>query len=130
MSNYIERYWRDATPADAIREPPMVARFKNFRGDNWEFCSLVGWDRTDLYKWRGVVDQFEICQVYDAPDPGEGWRLVDVDKEQPQENDEFLVGKTWCFAKGYMREKLYPKNQAIRRRIEQPKPAPKYVPFE
>ena len=33
--NYIERYWRDATHADAIKEPPMVARFRDEHYKDW-----------------------------------------------------------------------------------------------
>ena len=38
--NYIERYWRDATPADAIKEPPMVARFKHEESGKWKIERL------------------------------------------------------------------------------------------
>ena len=124
--HYIERYWRDATPADAIKEPPMVARFRDKGELAWKIDKLISWDRSDD-PW---VDEnhwtYDFCQVYDTPDPGEGWRLIDVWEEAKQEGDEFwsLSGKwkpaTLC--------KFYP-NHFYRRRIEQPKPEPKYVPF-
>ena len=128
MSNYIERYWRDARPEDAIKEPPMVARFRHEVWDDWEYDYLVGWDRTDDDKWRGNMNSSSICQVYDAPDPGEGWRLIDVDKEQPQEGDEvFSKIVNWWIVRA--RIAPFEKNFTYRRRIEQPKPAPQYVPF-
>ena len=67
--DYIERYWRDATPQDAIKEPPMLARFRHEVSDDWEYDYLVGWDRTDDDKWRGNMNSSSICQVYDAPAP-------------------------------------------------------------
>lgn len=90
MSNYIERYWRDAKPEDAIRTPPMVARFWS-TGDGWKNeDKLYGVDRSSKdYRWKGDGVQSEFCQVYDAPDPGEGWRLIDTDKETPQFGDEY-----------------------------------------
>lgn len=88
MTSYIERYWRDATPEDAIKDPPMVARFRYEDAEDWEYDLLVGWDRTDQCHWRSELDAFEHCQVYDAPDPGEGWRLVDTKVEGRHYRDE------------------------------------------
>lgn len=132
MTNYIERYWRDATPEDAIKEPPMVARFLKDNSD-WLFGKLVGCWRDYLWGGSKFVNEFgasyKTCQVYDAPDPGEGWRLVDVETETPQEGDEFFAtsSKVWCFCNEQTRRVGYARNAIIRRRIEQPKP--KYEPF-
>jgi hypothetical protein len=129
MTNYIERYWRDATPQDAIKEPPMVARLRNDEGYTWHIGSLTGIRRDSYYPWYSPnLGSHKQCQVYDAPDPGEGWRLIDVDSEKPQEGDEIYDRDT-----GTWRRRLRPfKPSALsinRRRIEQPKPEPKYVPF-
>jgi len=125
VTNYIERYWRDAKPADAIKEPPMVARFRYEDAEDWEYDLLVGWDRTDQCHWRSELDAFEHCQVYDAPDPGEGWRLIDPEKESPEEGDEFFEHGYWKTRRA--KTDPFAKTFYYRRRIEQPKP--QYVPF-
>ena len=125
MTNYIERYWRDATPQDAIKEPPMVARLRIW-DDTWVMETLQGIDRSIDFQWRGSSFAGKECQVYDAPDPGEGWRLIDPDKDTKQEGDEYLSSDgTWAFAGLY----YFLPQASYRRRIEQPKPKPKYVPF-
>ena len=126
MTNYIERYWRDATPQDAIKEPPMVARFRYEGDEDWEYNLLVGWDRTDECRWRSQLDSFNHCQVYDAPDPGEGWRLIDVNTDVPMQGDEmWTLGRWETRSPNFAFGKIF----TYRRRIEQPKPEPKYVPF-
>lgn len=123
--NYIERYWRDATPQDAIKEPPMVARFRVADGVQWRIEKLNGYNRKLHTPWGGDEWWFETCQVYDAPDPGEGWRLVDVASEKWQEGDEIYDRST-----GTWRKRLTPfQDWALsvnRRRIE---PTVTYVPF-
>jgi hypothetical protein len=127
MSNqqqYIERYWRDATPADAIKDPPMVARFQHEGYKTWIIDKLIYWDRSDDPWHRDDDVCYERCQVYDAPDPGEGWRLIDTASEAPQDGDEVLANSGWH------RRSIVQFGEAVyRRRIEQPKPEPKYVPF-
>lgn len=81
--NYIERYWRDAKPEDAIKDPPMVARFGNGK-DMSSVSQLCGCRKASngqniWYATGGCL--YTHCQVYDAPDPGEGWRLIDIDKD-------------------------------------------------
>ena len=128
---YLERYWRDATPADAIKDPPMVARFRQ-DDEGWIVIALLlGYDRCRQFKWSTPLDQhlphcFKHCQVYDAPDPGEGWRLIDVEKDVPQAGDEM-----WALGKWEVRSPnlAFGKIFTYRRRIEQPKPEPKYIPF-
>ena len=126
MTDYIERYWRDATPQDAIKEPPMVARFRHNEDSNWLIGPLEGFRCNLQYCWYSIkLGWHKQCQVYDAPDPGEGWRLVDTENEKPQAGDEVWVdGGKW----EPMQDSLhYSKRCAFRRRIEQPKP--KYEPF-
>lgn len=132
MSNYIERYWRDATPADAIKEPPMVARFLSGKSE-WFIGKLCGCWR-DLHgdnpKWGdGSGLCHTTCQVYDAPDPGEGWRLIDPDNDKPQVGDEIYerAKDRWLHRS---HENPYDKELVYRRRIEQPKPQPRYEPFK
>lgn len=129
--NYIERYWRDATPEDAIKEPPMVARFRDKDEGVWHFDTLSGWNCRSRAKWLSGVLSWQFCQVYDAPDPGEGWRLIDVDKEQPEEDDQYLcpIRNVWHFCNEWLRRVSYSKDSVVRRRIEQPNTEPKYVPF-
>ena len=130
--NYIERYWRDATPADAIAEPPMVARFKNDVDYDWFIDSLTGIRCNHDYPWYSTkLGSHKHCQVYDAPDPGEGWRLIDPEKEHPEEHDECLcpISNAWFFCNERLRRFGYSEDFIIRRRIEQPKPEPKYEPF-
>ena len=123
--NYIERYWRDATPADAIKEPPMVARFRDEDDKEWLIGKLFGFDRSRKYKWCGETRDAIKCQVYDAPDPGEGWRLIDPEKESPEEGDEFFEHGYWKTRRA--KTDPFAKTFYYRRRIEQPKP--QYVPF-
>ena len=53
---------------------------------------LLGFDRDgSVTTWSGQSRRVKFCQVYDAPDPGEGWRLVDVEKEKGEVGDETLV---------------------------------------
>lgn len=127
MTQYIERYWRDATPGDAIREPPMVARFRHGEEYDWFIDFLTGIRCHHQYPWYSVrLGSQKHCQVYDAPDPGEGWRLIDVDSEKPMLGDE--VHDKWQ-NRWIMRshDKPYDKELIYRRRIAPPEP--KYEPF-
>ena len=125
--NYIERYWRDATPEDAIKEPPMVARFKDFDCDDWQVGNLLGFTRAteECPPWFSEDGEaFDKCQVYDAPDPGEGWRLIDTETEKGEVGDEFLTQSgVWlpeCRQNGFKYGVPY------RRRIT---PTVTYIPF-
>lgn len=68
-NNYIERYWRDATPEDAIAEPPMVARFRDEHYQDWVVDKLIYWDRSEVPWHRDDGFCYFYCQVYDAPEP-------------------------------------------------------------
>ena len=125
MSNYIERYWRDAKPEDAIKEPPIVARFRDEDTTDWgQPRALRGLNREGDLRWSSGTCFWKFCQVYDAPNPGEGWRLIDIDKETKQDGDEYLAETgNWCKAgmgSGFRCMLDY------RRRIT---PAVTYVPF-
>lgn len=123
--NCIERYWRDAKPEDAIKEPPMVARFKHEESGKWKIELLLGFDRDgSVTTWSGQSRRVKFCQVYDAPDPGEGWRLIDTEIEKGEVGDELLTQSgVWspeCRHNGFEHGVPY------RRRIT---PAVTYVPF-
>lgn len=131
MTDYIERYWRDATPQDAIKEPPMVARFRYKDAEDWVIGKLIYWDRS-REPWNSETwDRFERCQVYDAPDPGEGWRLVDPNTETLQEGDGLMVSshRESGWVEIQVRPNSWSERDFYRRRIEQPKPEPRYEPF-
>ena len=87
---------------------------------------LLGFDRDgSVTTWSGQSRRVKFCQVYDAPDPGEGWRLVDVEKEKGEVGDEFLTQSgVWLLE---WRHNGFEDGVPYRRRIKPPKP--KYVPF-
>jgi hypothetical protein len=135
--NYIEQFWRDAKPEDAIKEPPRVARFR--ADDDTRFSSpltLYGARRRFSEGWFWYASDgglWTVCQVYDPPagfEIGDGWIVIDVVGNTPREDDQFydLAINAWCFCNEYLRQVSYDKNAIVRRRIEPPKP--KYVPFE
>ena len=133
--NYIERYWRDAKPEDAIKEPPMVARFRDINYP-WKINTLLGVRQGAEFPWFSESKgSFQQCQVYDAPDPGEGWRLVDPDSDSyNQDGIEFWYPafKLWFSRRSFGRDKQpFEMDNATyyRIRIEPPNPEPKYVPF-
>lgn len=132
---FIERYWRDATPADAIKEPPMVARFRDDNGGEWKWNGrLLGIDRSVISGclWCAKNAAFRYCQVYDAPDPGEGWRLIDPNTETLQEGDGLTVSshRESGWVEIQVRPNSWSERDFYRRRIEQPKPEPRYEPFK
>lgn len=108
----------------------MVARFKN-EGGEWleKNFRLIGWSRFDLHKsgclWYGDgAACYRYCQVYDAPDPGEGWRLIDPGNEDAQMGDEFLsVDGRWIEES---RHNTFYEDTFYRRRIT---PTVIYTPF-
>lgn len=129
MTNYIERYWRAATPEDAIKEPPMVARFRDDGYEDWVIDKLIFWDRSEVPWHRDDGYCYERCQVYDAPDPGEGWRLIDPYKEPLREGDELMPSfdRESGWVEVQVRPTIWSEMSFYRRRIEPPKP--QYVPF-
>lgn len=137
MSDYIERYWRDATPQDAIREPPMLARFRDTAQEQWESGCLSGFDRprsNSTERWwysSKSAESFNFCQVYDAPDPGEGWRLIDPNTETLREGDGLMVSshRESGWVEIQVRPNSWSERDFYRRRIEQSKPEPRYEPF-
>ena len=84
---------------------------------------MLGWDRSNDLNWSGGVCYWRFCQVYDAPDHGEGYELIDTRKARKQEGDEVLGddGK-WSLADPYN----FVPELHYRRRIT---PTVTYVPF-
>lgn len=132
MSEYTERYWRDATPEDAIAEPPMVARFKT--DSIWAIDEIIGFRKSEIHKWLWYSSKGELwtcCQVYDAPDPGEGYRLIEPDQDHyNQSGIEYWNrgAKLWLPRDQGHDMTSFCSGAFYRIRIEPPKP--KYVPFE
>lgn len=125
MSNYIERYWRDATPVDAIKEPPMVARFRDRDTDDWKTLrALSGFNREGEFRWSSGMYFWSFCQVYDAPDPGEGYELIDTTKTTKQPGDQYFADHGGWYDAGM--NLGFRDNLTYRRRIT---PAVTYVPF-
>ena len=125
MTNYIERYWRDATPEDAIKEPPMVARFRDDGYEDWVIDKLIFWDRSEVPWHRDDGYCYEHCQVYDAPDPGEGWRLIDPEKDDHNQNGiEYwsICQKMWLPRRLHNDKTPFVQDGFYRIRIEPPKP--------
>lgn len=106
----------------------MVARLRDNERQTWRVGKLTGCDRDPQFpeeRWFIEKSCGAICQVYDAPDPGEGWRLIDTASEEPQDGDEIYDPSTRQWTK---RLSLFTPNvlSINRRRIT---PAVTYVPF-
>src|SRR5690606_6955696 len=65
-----------------------------------------------------------------APDPGEGWRLIDKERDTPQEGDEMWV-KQWhgWYDRGYQRQTApFEEGTHYRRRVEVATKEPEIAP--
>ena len=138
MSEYIERFWRDATAADvAMVMAGEVVKARFTQNNGWtRKCFIAGWKETPA-QWMDSHGLFwDYCQVYDPPqwwldkpEPGEGYRLLEkFPAEALQPGDEAVtVGGLWHGSEqarigGRQVEGIW-----YRRRIEQPKPEPKFA---
>ena len=67
---FVDKYWRKAKPEDSVKDPPMVARFRDSKNQDWVFGDLCNWDRNgDEYPWVDEVgDGYKEAEVYDAPE--------------------------------------------------------------
>lgn len=67
---FVDKYWRKAKPEDSVKDPPMVARFRDNKNHDWVFGDLCNWDRNgDEYPWVDEVgDGYKEAEVYDAPE--------------------------------------------------------------
>lgn len=65
---FLDKYWRKAKPEDSVKEPPMVARFRDNPRDRWYVSELSQWSRYAECPW---VDEegsgWGEAEVYDAP---------------------------------------------------------------
>lgn len=141
MSKYIEDFWEDAKPrhvADVMNGKEIEARFSD-RIDVWATTTrLRGVQRVGEIgiQWMSTSSVWNYCQVYqppewwrNKPDPGEEYRLLDkFPDEALQPGDEAVtVAGLWHRSEqarigGRQVEGIW-----YRRRIEPPKPEPKYA---
>ena len=138
--SYIEKFWRDATPADVARAlagETVEARFRDAEIHLWTFVDrrLIGARTVEGpeigLRWLDRASCWRYCQVYDPPgwfinkpEPGEGYRLLGKFPDEPrQPKDDVFVDGTWRTTEGCGPQ---PETLWYRRRIEQPKPEPKH----
>ena len=139
--SYIEKFWRDATAADVARVmagEEVEARFRDKESQRWQSgFRLGGWMKCKAHPWLdGDASTWTFCQVYDPPqwfidkpDPGDGYRLLGkFPDEALQVGDEAVtVAGLWHKSEqaricGRQVEGIW-----YRRKIEQPKPEPKFT---
>ena len=136
MTEYIEQFWRDATAADVVdvmNGKEVEARFRDDDQSRWGFGRLYGWNDRSEYHWLTQKSIFRFCQVYsppqywlDKPEPGEGFRLLaKFPDEAKLPTDEYFYDGKWSEARTY--DGVQKCKFWYRRRIEQPKPGPKYA---
>lgn len=66
---FVEKYWRKAKPEDSVKDPPMVARFRDKPRDDWWIDELHMWDRTMEEPWIDSQGSgWSEVEVYDAPE--------------------------------------------------------------
>jgi hypothetical protein len=59
--------WVPAKPIDAIQDPPLRCRVKENDDSDWAYSTLVGYDRSDEYKWACADPQIQWakhCEVW------------------------------------------------------------------
>ena len=145
-TEYIEKFWRDATAADVARVMAGETVEARFSDESSAFfnSAIFGWrsSRHGSCQWRDKDgSHWQFCQVYDPPqwfldkpDPGEGYRLLGkFPDEALQAGDEVfdLRGdRKWELS--FNVETKHPQDYSswYRRRIEQPKPEPKHYTLQ
>ena len=135
MNEYIERFWRDATAADVVRVmngEVVEARFFDKTRPDANRSKLFGWINPLWVDTHGL--RWNYCQVYDPPqywldkpEPGEGYRLLAKSPDEPVQGGDFA----WFEKSGWitLNHGCEPDQQEgywYRRRIDPPKPEPKY----
>ena len=134
---YIEKFWRPATDKDVVdvmNGEEVEARFRDGATESWiEGLRLGGWAKDNRYPWLDESRSgWTQCQVYapprwfiNKPEPGEGYRLLGKFPGEPrQPKDDVFVDGTWRTTEGCGPQ---PETLWYRRRIEQPKPEPKFA---
>lgn len=65
---FLDKYWRKAKPEDSVKDPPMVARFRDNPREAWWIDELHMWDRTLEGPWVDSEGSgWGEAEVYDAP---------------------------------------------------------------
>lgn len=103
----IERFWRRPDITDIPRK--LKARFmpesyKQSVTDKYFWGILIGYIDDDVIMWIVHAPPFAMqystpdLEVYDPPQPPEGYRLVAVDKDKPDKSDIYYdnVSDSWC----------------------------------
>ena len=138
-TNHIEKFWVPATSdhvARVMAGEVVEARFRDHAKGEWESSTLEGWQGHLPYKWiKATGSPYCECQVYsppqywlDRPEPGEGYRLLAKFPDEPVRGGDFIRNTSggWTeLANGCnpaQAERIW-----YRRKIEQPKPEPKYA---
>ena len=136
MREYIEKFWRDATSADvAMVMAGEVVKARFTQNNGWTRKGFIaGWKETPA-QWMDSHGLFwDYCQVYDPPqwwldkpEPGEGYRLLAKSPDEPVQGGDFA----WFEKSGWitLNHGCEPDQQEgywYRRRIDPPKPEPKY----
>ena len=142
---YIEKFWRDATAADvdrALAGEKVEARFRDSEIHVWTSVGrrLIGARAVEgpeiSLRWLDRASCWRYCQVYDPPqwfldkpNPGEGYRLLGkFPNEALQPGDEALwPGVGWKPSERAERGETPLEGYWYRRKIEQPKPEPKFA---
>ena len=140
MTEFIEKFWRDATAADVVDVmdgKEFEARFRDKESQRWQSgFRLGGWMKCKAHPWLdGDASTWTFCQVYapprwfvDKPEPGDGYRLLGKFPDEPVQGGDFIRNDdgTWTElcndCKSDQREGYW-----YRRKIEQPKPEPKFA---
>ena len=140
---YIEKFWRDATAADVARAlagEVVEARFRDSEIHVWTSVRrLIGARAVDVpeiaLRWLDCASGWRYCQAYappqwfvDKPEPGEGYRLLGkFPDEALQAGDEVRKADRWDISGGAELGQTQLPFLWYRRRIEQPKPEPKFA---
>ena len=140
--SHIEKFWRDATAADVVdvmNGKEVEARFRDGATESWiEGLRLGGWAKDNRYPWTDESGSgWTQCQVYappqwflDKPDPGEEYRLLEKfpDEALQRDDEAFDLRGDGKWEPSFNVETGYGQNESTwyRRRIEQPKPEPKF----
>ena len=139
-TNHIEKFWVSATSEHVTRVMNGVtveARFRDGATERWiEGLHLGGWTKDNRYPWLDESRSgWNLCQVYappqwwlGKPDPGEDYRLLGKFPDEAVQGGDFIKNTSggWTqLANGC--NPTQAEGIWYRRRIEQPKPEPKYA---
>jgi hypothetical protein len=91
--------------------------------------TFIGWEKESKNAKEVTEAEAKSRLNPPKPDPGEGWRLVDKDVDQPQEGDEFWDREhcEWVLRHKAFSDSPFSEISTYRRRIEPPKPKTRTV---